>query len=89
MATQNHGRIGKTQAISFNATPANAAAIGPQTFAIRLCATAACLVSIGDASNLYVPPNWPEVLISTPGQILSVVEFSSGNIGQLFLSELE
>ena len=83
-----HGRPGKTQTIAFTATPANSAAFGSQTFRIRLVATSACTVTIsGGASAMYLAPNFPEVLLVTPGQSLSVVEVSAN--GNLFLTELE
>jgi hypothetical protein len=82
-----HGRPGKTQAIAFTATPANSTAFGSQT-CIRLVATSACTVTIsGGASAMYIAPNFPEVLLVTPGQSLSVVQVSAN--GNLFLTELE
>jgi hypothetical protein len=86
-----HGRLGKTQAIAIGASSAPAAAVGPQTYRVRLVATVACLISVtnDDASGVYLAPNFPEVFICTPGQIFNVVETSGGTAGTLFLTELE
>jgi hypothetical protein len=86
-AIATHGRPGKTQTIAFNATPATSAAIGPQTYRVRLVATTAALVNLGDATNLYLAPNFPEVYVTTPGQTLTVVQSSAA--GSLCLTELE
>jgi hypothetical protein len=82
-----HGRPGKTQTIAYTATPATSQAIGPQTYRVRLVATTAALVNLGDAASMYLAPNFPEVFIVTPGQSLTVVEVSAA--GNLCLTELE
>jgi hypothetical protein len=87
MTITSHGRPGKTQVIAFTGTPANSAALGAHTNRIRLVVTTAALVSIGDATNLYLPPNWPEVFLVTPGQILTVAQVSAA--GNLCITELE
>ncbi len=88
-AIATHGRAGKTQTIPFNATPAAATALGKQTYRVRLVATSGCLVTISndDAASFYIAPNFPEVFIVTPGQILNVVQQSAA--GTLFITELE
>jgi hypothetical protein len=87
MTIVSHGRPGKTQTIAYTATPATSAAVGNQTNRIRLVATTAALVSIGDAAGMYLAPNFPEVFLVTPGQTLTVAQVSAG--GNLYLSELE
>jgi hypothetical protein len=89
MTITSHGRPGKTQTIAFNATSAAAAAFGTQTRRVRLAATSGCLVSItnDDEAGMYIAPNFPEVFLVTPGQILNVVQQSAA--GTLFITELE
>ena len=84
-----HGRLGRTQSVPFNATAATSANFGSQTYRIRVVATAAALITLGDAIGAFVPPNWPEVFICTPGQSISVVEAVSGATGNLEITELE
>ena len=87
MTITSHGRPGKTQSIPYTATPATSAAIGAHTTRVRLVATTAALVTLGDAIGMYLPPNWPEVFIVTPGQSLTVAQASA--TGNLYLTELE
>jgi len=87
MTIVSHGRPGKTQVIAYTGTPTTSAAVGPQTNRVRLVATTAALVSIGDATNLYLPANWPEVFLVSGGQSLTVAQVSAG--GNLYLTELE
>jgi hypothetical protein len=81
------GRPGKTTVLPFNATPATSSALGPQTYRIRLCATSGALVTIGGNANLYLAPNFPEIFDCSPGQSITVAQFSAA--GSLFLTELE
>jgi hypothetical protein len=81
------GRPGKTQVIPYTATPGTSAAVGPHTNRVRLVATTAAVVSIGDATNLYLAPNFPEVFLVSAGQSLTVAQVSAG--GNLYLTELE
>ena len=87
MTVVSHGRIGKTQSIPFNATPATSAPIAAQTNRVRLVATSAALISIGNAVGMYLSPNWPEVFLVSGGQSISVVQVSAA--GNLYLTELE
>jgi len=87
MTIVSHGRPGKTQVIPYTGTPATSAAIGPQTNRVRLVATTAALVSIGDATNLYLAANFPEVFLVSGGQALTVAQVSAA--GNLYLTELE
>ena len=87
MTITSHGRLGKTQTLAFTSSPATSAPVGPQVNRVRLVATAAALVSIGDAVNVYLPPNFPEVFLVSGGQSLTVLQ--SVAAGNLYLSELE
>jgi hypothetical protein len=87
MTIMIHGRPGKTQTIPFTGSPATSQPVGPQTNRVRLVATTAALVSIGDATNVYLPPNWPEVFLVTGGQSLTVAQFAAP--GSICITELE
>lgn len=87
MTITSHGRPGKTQTLAYTATPATSAAFGPQTNRVRLAATTAALVSIGDAAGMYLPANWPEIFIVTPNQSLTVAQFAAA--GSICITELE
>jgi len=87
MTIVSHGRPGKTQVIAYSGTPGTSAAVGSMTNRIRLVATTAALVTLGDATNLYLAPNWPEVFLVSGGQSLTVAQVSAG--GNLYLTELE
>jgi hypothetical protein len=87
MTIVSHGRPGKTQTIPYNASPATSAAVGAHTNRVRLVATTAALVSIGDAIGMYLAPNFPEIFLVSPGQSLTVAQVSAA--GNLYLTELE
>jgi hypothetical protein len=87
MTITSHGRPGKTQVIPYTATPATSAAIGAHTNRVRVIVTTAALVTLGDATNLYLAPNFPEIFLVTPGQIITVAQVSAA--GNLYLTELE
>ena len=83
----SHGRPGKTQVIPFTAAPVSSQAIGSQTRRVRLVATTAALVTIGNAVGMYLPANFPELFDTTPGQSVTVTEVSAA--GNLAITELE
>jgi hypothetical protein len=87
MTVATHGRPGKTQTIAYTSTPATAAAFGTATYAVRLIATTACLVSVGDAVSMLRAPLWPEVFVCSPGQIVTVTQLSAA--GSICITELE
>lgn len=87
MTIADHGRPGKTQVIPYTATPGTSAAVGKSTSRVRLVATTAALATLGDATSMYLPPNWPEVFIVSGGQSLTVAQVSAS--GNLYLTELE
>lgn len=88
-AVVTHGRPGKTQTVPFTGSSVPAAALGTQTRLVRLVATSGCLISISndDESGMYIAPNFPEVFIFTPGQVINVVQQSAA--GTLYITELE
>jgi hypothetical protein len=88
MATQNAiGRLDKTQAIPFTATPASSAAISSQIYKLRLVSTTACFFTIGAATAVYLPANLPEYVICTPGQLITgIVQATAA--GTLYISEI-
>jgi hypothetical protein len=87
MTIVSHGRPGKTQTIPYTGSPATSAAVGTHTNRVRLVATTAAIVSIGNATSMYLAPNFPEVFLVTPGQSLIVAQFAAA--GNLCISELE
>ena len=86
-AIATYGRPGLTQTLAYSASPATSEPIGSQTYRVRLVATTAALVSIGDAVGMYLAPNFPEVFLTSPGQSVTVTQFAAA--GQLALTELE
>jgi len=87
MAAQNAvGRLDKTQNVSFTASPATSQPVGSQTFKVRLVATTACAISIGAAVGVYLPANFPESFVVSPGQTVSVVQIAAA--GSLCISEI-
>lgn len=87
MTIADHGRPGKTQVIPYTASPGTSAAFGKVTTRVRVVATTAALAALGDATNLYLAPNWPELFLVSPGQTLAVTQVSAA--GNLYLTELE
>lgn len=81
------GRPGKTQTLAYTATPATSAAVGPHTNRIRLVASTAATVTLGNAIGMYLAPNFPEIYLVTPGQSLTVAQVSAA--GNLYLTEIE
>jgi hypothetical protein len=80
MMQNSIGRFDKVQSVPFTSTPATAAAVGPQTYRIRLTATTACFISIGAAVAAYLPANLPEYLVISPGQVVSVVQATASGV---------
>jgi hypothetical protein len=88
MTITSHGRFGKTQNLTLSATPATSAPVSPQTNKIRLVASAAASITIGDATAVYIPANIAEVALVTAGQTLTAVQFATGG-GNLCITEIE
>lgn len=65
--------------VATTSTAAASSAFGPQTYQIRVVAPAACFIKIGDpaatptaaTTDAYLPPNWEDVILVTPGQKIS------------------
>ena len=66
-------------AVATTSTAAASSAFGVNTFQIRVAASAAAFYKIGDpaatptaaSTDVYLPPNWVEFVIVTPGQTIS------------------
>jgi hypothetical protein len=82
----SHGRVGKTQTLSLSAASATSVPFGSETFRVRIAASSAALVSIGDAVNFYLPANVVEVLLVSPGMTLTATQFNAA--GSLTVTEL-
>ena len=71
---QPASRLGAAQEVTVGAASAASAAFGAQTFQIRIAATTACHIKVGDgtpialATEALLPANQVEYLSCTPGQ---------------------
>lgn len=80
-------------AVATTSTAAASSAFGTQTYTIRVSASAAAFYKIGDpaatptaaATDVYLPPNWVEFVIVTPGQKIS---FFSATIQTISVNEV-
>jgi len=87
MATQNAiGRLDVTQNIALTTSPATSAAVGTQTYKIRLVATVAANISIGDAASVLLPAMESEYFVCSPGQKVTATAVSG--TGSLCMSEV-
>jgi hypothetical protein len=87
MAHQNAlGRLDTTQNIALTTTPATSAAIGKQSYKIRLASTVNCNISIGDAALVLLPALSSEYFQCTPGQIVTATALTG--TGTLSMSEI-
>lgn len=83
---------GKTQALTTGSAATSSAALGPQTYAVRLVCTAACHVEFGPApvatasSPLFAPNTFGEVVGVVPGSKVSVIQDTAA--GKLYVTEL-
>ena len=88
---QQASRQGTVQSVAIvttsSATLSNP--FGPETYQVRLAATAACFYLITEAANpvaattanaAYLPANWVEHTTVTPGQKLTVIGASTGTL---------
>jgi hypothetical protein len=73
-------RYGVTQNVAYTATSAAITnPFGVQTRRVRLVADSACFVRIGDGaqiattSDVFLPANWVDYAVVTPGQQLAVI----------------
>ena len=92
-------RNGTTQVIAYSTTTAITNAFGSETFQIRLVADSACCYRIGDGAQTatvadpFLPANWVEYVIVSPGQRLSVIKAATEGLvtstnGTLWVTEL-
>lgn len=94
MGQQDSSRLGVTQTISYDASVAITNAFGAQTYQVRLVATTACCVAIGDGvqtatvANPYLPANVPEYVTVSPGQRVAAIKFTGGTAGVLYVTEI-
>jgi hypothetical protein len=84
---QLSSRFGLAQELTVGAASAASAVFGEQTRQIRVSATAACRIRVGDgtpiaaATDAYLPANVVEYIQVTPGQkIAAIQETSSGKL---------
>jgi hypothetical protein len=75
-----------TQVVAYTGTPANATAIGSQTYRIRLVSTTAALVSFGNTVQMYLAANFPEQFLVKPNSIVTVAQVAAA--GNLYLTEI-
>ena len=85
-------RLGPHQSAAFTGTAGTVTnAFGAGTTAVRVIATSACYLLIGNSptattSDVYVAADKPEVFLVTPGQKASAVQVSAA--GTLHVTEL-
>ena len=72
-------RLGAAQDVAIGAASAASAAFGAQTYQVRVAATSACRIRIGDgtptalATDSYLPADRPEYFTCTPGQKVAAI----------------
>jgi hypothetical protein len=81
-----HGRPHTVQNLALTTSPDTSAPIGSQSYKLRLASTIGCNVSIGDAVNMYLPANTPELFDATPGQTLTATAVTG--TGTLSITEI-
>ena len=95
-------RWGATQTIAYTGTSAAASnAFGAQTYAVRLCATSACVVKIGDGAQTavddntgsFLPAVWVSYVQVNPGQKIAAIRkgtdgLTTATSGTLWVTEL-
>jgi hypothetical protein len=89
---QLSSRFGAAQEVTVGAASAASAAFAAQTRQIRIAATSACRVVVGDgtpvatATDAYLPANTVEYVQVTPGQRIAAIQESAG--GKLSVTEI-
>jgi len=85
-------RFGTTQVTAFTTNTAVPNAFGAQTYRVRLAATAACFIRIGDGvqtatvADVLLPAGVVDYVTVTPGQRISAVQQTAG--GSLCVTEM-
>lgn len=101
---QSASRQGTVTNVAYSTATALGVVFGAETYQIRLAATSACnyLISGGNGAaataatavnGSFLPANWVEYLIVTPGQTLSVIQaptngLITGTAGTLSVTEM-
>jgi hypothetical protein len=87
MSIQNAiGRLDTHQSIAFTGTAGTIAnPVGAQTYKVRVVVTSTAYVKVGNnptatASDVYVPANWPEYFVVTPGEAVSAIQVSANGV---------
>ena len=89
---RSSSRLGAAQDVAIGAASAASAAFGAQTYQVRVAATSACRIRIGDgtpnalATDSYLPADRPEYFTCTPGQKIAVIQEAGG--GKLTVTEV-
>lgn len=85
-------RLGTAQEIAIGVASAASAPFAAQTRQIRVAATSACRIAVGDgtpvatATDAYLPANQVEYIQVTPGQRIAVIQETAG--GKLSVAEI-
>jgi hypothetical protein len=85
-------RLGNAQDVVIGAASAASAAFGVQTCQIRVAATSACRVRIGDGTptalptDSYLPADRAEYFTCTPGQKIAAIQEAAA--GKLSVTEI-
>lgn len=100
---QSASRNGTTQAVAYTGTAATITnAFGNETWQIRLAANSACHYVISEAASVtvatvsngaFLPANWVEYVMVSPGQKISVIRAATDGLatatsGTLMVTEL-
>jgi hypothetical protein len=89
---QPASRLAAAQDVTVGAASAASTAFGAQTFQIRVAATTACRIKVGDgtptaaATDALLPANQVDYLSCTPGQKIAVIQEAAG--GKLSVTEI-
>ncbi len=95
-------RPGTTQTVSYSTATTITNAFGANTYCIRLAANSACHVLVSEAASvtnatvsnaMFLPANWVDYILVTPGQKLSVIQAATSGLvtataGTLLVTEM-
>lgn len=100
---QPASRVGTTQTIAYSTTTPISNAFGSETYEIKIVANSACHYHLYDSSagasatattsDPFLPANWIEYLIVTPGQKISAIQAATNGLvtataGTMWVTEL-
>jgi len=96
---QDASRFSTCQQVAYTGTSASSNAFGVTTYMIRVVANSACHIKVGDGTQTaattdpFLPANWVEYIIVTPGQKIGAIQASSAGLitataGSLNVTEL-